>query len=141
MGGGVLACTIIAEKYIIERAWYVHTPRQIKWLVTFFIIMFSWVLFRSSSVSQAYLYFKTMFGMTNTSRVIYGLRYYFDNGTLLAFAAAAVLTFIVPRVKPHLTENTAGSVVLQNVLAVVLLLMSLIFMINSTYNAFIYFQF
>lgn len=136
-----LGSIIIFEKMIGKSKLYVSIPNCVKWLCTFLTIMFSWVLFRSNDLQNAAGYFLAMFGVEGYTNSIYGVRYFIDNGTLLALFVAIVLTIPVPaRWRKWMASSNTG-ITIQNIGVIILFAISLLFMVNSTYNAFIYFQF
>lgn len=132
---------VIAEKLISGRKWYKAIPQLIKWAMTFLLVVLGWVMFRSSSLSQMLLFFKTMFGVADTGVCVYGLGYYFDTPSLIAFTSAVLLALPRPRVLQGITKRSRVVYCLYNLCLVVLFLAAIVFMINSSYSSFIYFQF
>lgn len=132
---------IIFEKLVGKSKWYSSIPSGVKWLGTFFAIMLSWVLFRSNGIGSALRYILMLFGIGDNPDAVYGVRYYLDNGTLLALVSGAVLCAPLPDKMRDWMKNTNSGLLVSNGMALVLLSLALLFMVNSTYNAFIYFQF
>lgn len=139
--GIVIGSIVILEKLIGQTSWYKRIPSGIKWAGTFFVIMLSWVLFRSNGIGNALTYYLTMFGCNAVKNDIFGVRYFMDNGTLLALTIAIFFTIPLPKPIRKWSKDTSAALVLKNVLTIVILLVALLFMVNSTYSAFIYFQF
>ena len=60
---------------------------------------------------------------------------------LLAFAAGVLFALPVPKKLKALHEHSEAMYLMETVLLVLLFAVSVVFMVNSTYNSFIYFQF
>ena len=132
---------IILEKQIMDKAWYQAIPQPCKWLLTFLLTVLGWTIFRAGSVGQLILYWKAMLGIANFPVHIYSFDYLFDAPGLLAFAAGVLFALPVPKVLKKAGERSEAMYLLQNILLVLLFGVSVVFMVNSTYNSFIYFQF
>ncbi len=137
--GAYFGILVIIEKLIGKSTWYQKIPAFAKWAATFFLVMIGWVIFRAGSVSEAFAYCKTLFSHANAG--IYGFGYYFDNAVYLAAGFGILLT--LPRPKKYLAQLSDRPAVLfiKSVWLLGILLISVFFMLNSTYNSFIYFQF
>jgi alginate O-acetyltransferase complex protein AlgI len=132
----------------IESTWLTKTMK--KWWVPLqhvyllFIIMVTWVFFRSPTLIDAGGYLKAMFGFSKTSSIYYALSMYSKTSFVLAlffaiFASLPIATWIrdifnieiYPRFIP--TIEVIG--------LVLIIVMSFISIASSTYNPFIYRQF
>ena len=138
------ACNVF-EKLVAEKKWYIKTPRIIKWGATMTVTFFCWELFRFNYFSPCIQWFKTMFGMGDYSNVPYTWQYYFDN-QIIVFALIGIVgasLFGLPKIQnayKRFTEKPIGYFINQLVI-VSLFVVSILFMINSTYSPFIYFQY
>lgn len=132
---------VITEKLVSKQKWYTSIPQILKWAMTFFIVIIGWVMFRSATLEQMTLYFKTMFGMSDTRNYIYGLGYYIDIPSLIAFVCAIILALPRPKSLVNLSQRSNIAYCLYNICLLVLFFAAVIFMVNSTYSSFIYFQF
>lgn len=132
---------IILEKQIMDKRWYKAIPTWCKWALTFLLTIFGWTIFRAGSVSQLILYWKAMLGMAHFPVHIYSFDYLFDAPGLLAFAAGVLFALPVPKKLKALHEHSEAMYLMETVLLVLLFSVSVVFMVNSTYNSFIYFQF
>ena len=117
-------------------------------LFTIFCFMAGWVVFRAESISDAFRYYRIMFGL-ETGGVRYPLvseaaKFYItDNWLVLVFcliACTPLAMTIVKRLKKSETgarfANAAGAVFLG-----LLLLVCVSYAVNGSYNPFIYFNF
>lgn len=132
---------IMAEKAISNTRFYKNLPKIIKWGYTFIAVVFGWVLFRCNSVSQIVLFLSTMFGMTANQTVMYGTEFFFDLPSLLAFIPGLVLLLPWKGWLSGLEERHSVVYWIKNFAVLLLLAMSVVFMVNSSYTSFIYFQF
>ncbi len=130
---------VILEKLIGKAQWYQKTPAPCKWLGTLFLVMMGWVLFRSSSVSEALAYFKLL--ATGSESVVYSFRYFFDSSVYIAAAAGILLTLPRPARLLRRAAEQPAALILYDVWMLCVLMISIFFMLNSTYQSFIYFQF
>lgn len=132
---------VIFEKLVSRKNWYLKIPGLLKWAFTFFATLMGWVIFRTSSISQLVTYLITLFGLQEAPMYAYGLRYFFDPPSLLALVAAILLALPRPKALTGLTERSVPAYVLYDLWLAVMFILAVVFMINSTYSAFIYFQF
>lgn len=137
--GIYFGCFVILEKFISKTNWYQKIPAVCKWAGTFFLVMIGWVIFRSNSLSEMVAYFKLLFTGCNTA--IYGFGYFFDNSVYVSAIAGILLTLPRPRKLIARISDKPVVVVIKNLLLLFVLLLSIFFMLNSTYQSFIYFQF
>ena len=135
----------IAEKLISDKAWYKKTPNAVKWFCTMGVTFFCWQLFRFGSISACVKWFACMLGCVDITNIPYTWQYYFDVRmvTLVVTAIVGATLFGLPKVQAayqRMTQTTYGYTVRQ-VIIVVLFVISILFMVNSTYSPFIYFQY
>ena len=137
-------CNII-EKLISDKNIYQKTPKFVKWLLTMGVTFVCWQFFRSPNVFTAGRHLLSMFGLMNYSSVVYTWRYYFD-AQIIIFALIGMLgatVFGLPKVQERykglVATKTGYSV--RMVVAAVLFVLVIIFMINSSYSPFLYFQY
>lgn len=129
---------VIAEKFICKTKWYAKIPTILKWFATILAVIFGWVLFRCADFPEIITFVKAMFGVT--SGAIYSTSYYFDLPAAISFIAGIILTLPRPQI-PEIKENNNVFYLAKTVLTVILFVVSAVYMINSTYSSFIYFQF
>ena len=126
-------------------------PGILKWLYTMLVVMFGWVLFKLEEVPAAIAYIGRMLHIGVGSYTDFGVRYYLDNRTIffliLAVLAAIPWAEVLPRrlgcrvSQIGLSSGASVLCVVKRVLLISLLLVCMLFIVNSTYNPFIYFRF
>ncbi len=137
--GIYFGCFVVVEKLIDKTYWYQKIPAVCKWAGTFFFVMMGWVIFRSGSLSEMVSYFRLL--ATGSETAIYEFGYFFDNSVYISAGVGILLT--LPRPKKMLARVSANPavVIIRDLLLLCVLLLSVFFMLNSTYQSFIYFQF
>ena len=129
---------LVLEKYgHLGRGW----PVWAKWLFTFLMVNFAWVLFRADSLAAAGQYLQAMFGLGAGGWDDLTALYLRENWTVLA-ASVLFAGPLAPRLRDWAAKKDsplldAGYAVL----AAAVFLVSAAFLIKGTYNPFIYFNF
>lgn len=137
--GIYFGCFVILEKLIAKADWFRKLPAVCKWVGTFFLVMMGWVIFRSNSLSEMVAYFK--FLATGCDTAIYGFGYFFDNSVYISAVAGILLTLPRPQKLIARISDKPAAMIVKDLLLLCVLLLSIFFMLNSTYQSFIYFQF
>lgn len=141
---GMLHGIVIA----IESTWLIKTMKR--WWVPLqhayflFIIMISWVFFRSSTLTGAVGYLKAMFGFSNSSIYYYNLSVFYKTSFLLALLIGIFTSLpIADSIKNIInTEKYPKLIPTVEIIGIALIIaMSFISIAGSTYNPFIYKQF
>ncbi|MGO5072637.1 MBOAT family O-acyltransferase [Clostridium sporogenes] len=132
---------IIIEKIINKKRWYIKIPSFIKTTITMFIVILGWVLFRANGLMDAINYLSIMFGINKATTVTYQFSY-FVNKKLVFWMIISIIgsTPIIGNML-RLYENKKIFQMLKTIFIGILLIISIIFIVNSTYSPFIYFQF
>lgn len=121
------------------------------WLYTMLVVVFGWVLFKLEDLPAAVEYIGHMLHIGVVPYTDFGVRYYMDNKTIffmiIAILAAIPWAQVLPRrLACRVSEFTMAESdsiigIIRRILLIVLLLLSMLFIVNSTYNPFIYFRF
>lgn len=140
-GGGYHGFFVIAEKFLKNKSWYQNIPGWVKILCTFFIVNLGWLFFRAENFHQIVVAVKTMLGLYGPEQIFYGFEYYFPSSTLLMLGIAILFSLPRPRFIHEIINKNTTAYVLYDLSVAVIFATAVWFMINSTYSAFIYFQF
>lgn len=141
---------MLIERACKKRSFKYHLPEFVKWLYTMLAVTLGWVLFRIEDIEAALGYFAVMFHTSTHKYNAFSLGYYTDKKLIfiLIIALIAMIPWaqLLPRyVSAHIAKfnNTKeGCVcVLRRVILLILLVISMMFIVNSTYSPFIYFKF
>ena len=127
---------LVLEKFIFLK-YTEKLPAFIRRAVTFVFVLFGWVLFACTSVSDIVGFFGSMFG-TN------GL---FDNSSVFMLAENSVLLIIMGVCSTELfsfnrkDDESNIRVVFRYAVSSLLFIISIVYLIGDTYNPFLYFRF
>ena len=129
----------------------VKVPGFVKWLYTMLVVVFGWVLFKLEELPAAIEYIGKMLHIGVGSYTDFGVRYYLDNRTIFFLICAVIVAVPWAQVLPRrlgcrvsevsLKAESGALCVIKRVLLLALLIISMLFIVNSTYNPFIYFRF
>ena len=117
-------------------------PGVVRVVYTFLLVLFGWILFEFESVPTAWSYFLAMFGANGTPFVDNTFIYTFQSNALLLVIAIVISTGLVKRVYEKLAEKK--SVLVRYVVPVCSILVFLLctaYLVDATYNPFLYFRF
>lgn len=141
IGHGLL---LIIERALSNTSLYNKIPKLIKWIVCMFFVSIGWLLFKSSSLTFFYEHIKIMFGLVKFPQVEMYTPYFLTrkNIFLLCVSVMCVLP-IGKKLLNYINQNFPMKIVilLKYAMSIILLIISIMFLINSTYHPFIYFQF
>lgn len=142
---------MIVERLLRKKNIAQRIPGVIRWLYTMLVVLFGWVLFKLEEVPAALSYIGKMFHIGVGTYTDFGAGYYL-NGEILFFLGCAILAAIpwaqvLPRRMAAMvstvamagTECAVG--IVKRIVLLGLLLLCMLFIVNSTYNPFIYFRF
>lgn len=136
---------VVTERCIRDKKFYRNIPDIIKWIFTMLIVMISWELFRIEDLYEFINYVKIMFGSIRFESMDFTYIYYLTpkliSFILIAVAGATLLEGKkIQSLNQRLSQSKAVFL-LQEVILFLLMIMAVIFMVNSTYSPFIYFQY
>lgn len=117
----------------------------VKHVYTLLVVLIGWVFFRATDLTYAWNYLKVMFGV-RTEVAWYEVSYYLDKMLVVILLCAIVLSMgIIEKIKESVSLKQKWMINvalgLKGTWLVGILLVSIMFVINSTYNPFIYFRF
>lgn len=121
---------------VLSRMW-----RPMRHLYVLLIVMIGWVFFRADNFPYAFGYIQTLFGvhahLFDTKTL-----YYLSTKWIYFFIGIVASAPIVPKIKNAFRFLPSGSIPLVGTLLYLSLLgESILYMVNETYNPFLYFRF
>ncbi len=137
---------LIIERILKHAGYALRLPKFIKWIYTMLVVILGWVLFRAPDLNYALGYISTMFGLVENYDVGFSALYYLNPMVITVIIIGFIAsTPIAKRIKSffgtaHGIREKAGYL-LTNLYIMFLLILSIIFVMTSTYNPFIYFRF
>lgn len=145
---------MLIERYFRKRDKanpFEKVPSGIRWLYTMLVVMLGWVLFKLEKLPETIAYIGAMFGAGAKDYTAFSVRYYLDNKMIVILLAAIIVCVPWKEVLKGrslalytgFTDAIPGkpACIIRRVLLIILLLISMLFIVNSTYNPFIYFRF
>ena len=129
---------LMMEKLFFKK--YLDKLKGINYIITMLIVLVGWVFFNSSSVDQIIYMIRNLFGFNGSFSLILlnnqGILY------LLPYMLIAIICMgpWINQLFIKIRNNTIGFTI-YDIYLVVILVVCLIFLINNSYNPFIYFRF
>ncbi len=150
----VLLERLLTNKGIIGKSKQKHFMVSVLgWIYTMFVVIMGWVLFGIVDLREFVEYVAIMFGKNSGAYTAYGLRYYLSNQMIFYLAVAAISCIPWKNVFAAIWKTVGDDTkqlpegvcvmfeIIKKVLFVILLILCFVFVINSSYNPFIYFRF
>ena len=130
---------LILEKFVLKNILK-KTPDLLKHIYALLIILIGWVLFRVENMSQFFDIIKTMFSFDLNSTSLMEARIYLET-YYVYFILAILFSTNVYYVICDKFKNKKVFEVIKYVFLIVLFVISIMFLAQSSYNPFIYFRF
>ena len=135
---GILLCL---EKYVFH-SLLEKMPNVFKHIYTMFFVMIGWVFFFSSSMGSAFGYLGAMFGLNGMPFADSSAKYYLTSNLWILIICAVCATPAAYRCfRSFAFSNGKYRVGISVLLYGGILLLSTAYLVNATYNPFLYFRF
>lgn len=132
------------ERLVREKTWYIKFPVVFKWLFTMMFVYLTWVIFMIPSLSEAIVYYKAMLGITS-GNIYLTFDYFINKKIMLIIFLGLIGAFMGKWRKLELvkqwSQNSKAGVIVSQVIYMALFILAILFMMNSSYSPFLYFQF
>jgi len=132
---------------IIERRFNAKEVRRkafipFRTFLTLLIVVIGWVFFRAKGLTEAVNFIGIMFGFVKPENVGFTAWYYLDTKVVIILIIATIASIPIVKMKwfKKLSISSIWKVV-SVVLLLLLLSISIVFVVSSSYNPFIYFRF
>ncbi len=141
--GMYFAILLILEKFIIGKALS-KTPVIVQHIYLIIVALFSFVIFDSASISEIASNFSGLFGLNGFSFLTNQAKYYITSYAFV-FVLAFVFATPIPKIlyqKLDLRKNSKAIIsVVEPVLMAILLVISTAYIVDGSFNPFLYFRF
>ncbi len=123
---------------------FLNKTKLISHIYTFLVITISFVIFNATSLSEAFLYIKSMFGFSAISFVSNEFLYYLKDYAVILISAIIGAT---PILKIGLTKLQSNKViskafaVFEPIVLIILLVLVTAYLVDGSFNPFLYFRF
>lgn len=135
---GIILCV---EKYILKEKLE-KLPAVFQHVYTMLLVMLGWVLFSAPSLGRAFSYTGTMLGIGGSGVVDATGLYFLSTSFVIGIIAAILCTPLVYKRIPKITRAREGyRQVAGAVIYIAIFLVSTAYLVNATYNPFLYFRF
>jgi alginate O-acetyltransferase complex protein AlgI len=130
---------VILEKFVIKDK---KLPKPLGVAGTVFLVFFGWVLFFSPSLGSALHYYGQMFGLGHLGLIDSTCRYYLSGNLLLLILSIVGCGPIVKTLHQKLCYWKGGAMTYVSAACyLVLLVLTVAYLVSSTYTSFLYVQF
>ncbi len=130
---------VILGKFM-ERNNKIQMPICIQWVSTIFIVMIGWVFFRSSSLTEAYHYLKILVGDIVAQPQLRS-SFYMDSRICFTLLISIICSTPFFHIIDMRWRTSTRYYLIKVIWLSILFIFCIVYLINSTYNPFIYFQF
>lgn len=136
---------VILERLIQNKPFYKKIPNFIKHILTMIIVMLCWQLFRFEQMATMVQCWKVILGIVTYPDFGYTWQHFYDTQiivlSIVGIVGATVLgSNRIQKFYHKMSETTIGYG-LQEIVLLVLFFVAILFMVNSTYSPFLYFQY
>lgn len=131
---------LLLEKMYLSK-YLNKLPKILRYLITMFVIMIGWTIFRADNIDILFSYIKSLFSFTKTDFLILVVDNFNILYLFLFFIPAIIFCFpIIPKLRVKY-ENKIWFVLLECLITGILFFLCISMLVSSTYNPFIYFKF
>ncbi len=140
--GVYFGALLIIEKFFLLKLLK-KLPAFVSHIYTLFFVVISWAIFAIEDMGVLGKYLAAMFGASGSLADNTSMYLLLTNAVLfviLAFAATPAPKMLAGRLLNKLGENVSGTVI-KNVVFVAILVLSTAYLVDASYNPFLYFRF
>ncbi len=130
---------LIIEKIAKKKEYKIVIPTIIKYIYTLLIIIIGWVIFRAPDLTYAFKYLGVMFGFVKPENVGFKVWYFLTPKIIFTIILGVIGS--MPVIKKINIGNDKIKIIASNICSLILFVISVMFIMTSTYNPFIYFRF
>ena len=133
---------LILEKFILKK-YFSNVPKFIKCIYTLFLVMISFVIFQGDRLSSAFNIIKGLFGL-NGELFINNVNLYYLKGYFLFIVLGVIgSTNYVKNLVIKISNGKGKKIIniLEPIYLLILLIIVTMYLIDSSYNPFLYFRF
>lgn len=135
--GVILLLEKIVFAKVLER-----TPKFIKHIYTMLLVVIGWVFFASPDLSYAVEYIKVMFGAGHNVLIdSAGIYYLYTNAIMFVILAVCSTPIIKNTLDEMVIKSRTGYVNTSLIVYMLILFLATAYLVNETYNPFLYFRF
>ena len=140
--GSYFGILLILEKFILKK-YFSNVPKFIKGIYTLFLVMISFVIFQGDNLSNDFNIIKGLFGL-NGELFINNVTLYYLKGYVLFIVLGVIgATNYVKNLVIKISNGKGKKIIniLEPIYLLILLIIVTMYLIDSSYNPFLYFRF
>ena len=132
---------LIIEKFFLLK-WLEKKPKIIGHVYTMVLVIISWVFFDVDTLSLAFKYIGVMFGIGSVGFIDNNAMYYLSTNIILLIILCIFSTPLPKRILDNIRKrlNIVGAILVPQIYLAIMILATA-YLVNSTYNPFLYFRF
>lgn len=132
---------LIIEKTFLLK-WLENKPKFIRHIYTLLVVIVGWVFFEFDNIALGTTYIKTMFGLANRPMIDGNSIYYLYTNIFLFVILIVFSTPIPNRIFSGFKERLVrGGTIFVPIAYMLLIFLCTAYLVNETYNPFLYFRF
>lgn len=128
---------LFVERFILKHVLK-KAPSVFAHLYTLVLVLISWVIFAFDSIVDGWKYLQVMFGFSSQALINQEALYLLSSYGLLLLVLVVASTNLSKKLKQH---PLFSNLFLRNTALCIVLLVSVAYLVDSTYNPFLYFRF
>ncbi len=131
---------LIVERILRRKDADFKTLHLLKRVYTLLVVIIGWVMFRAPDINYGLLYIKSMFNYSFNSLQNDTACLYFKDNFIILMICAVLCTPLIKILKDKFSDYKACTL-FEIIIYMVLFIISISYMVNSSYDPFIYFNF
>ncbi|MEG2457311.1 MAG: MBOAT family O-acyltransferase [Bacilli bacterium] len=136
--GLFFAVILLIEKIFLKK--YLDKHKVISHIYTLFIILISFIIFNSNNILEIFTYLKSMFGFNNLPLITNETLYFFRSYIVILLISIISSTPLIKNIYNKYKDNKIIKI-LEPFILIIILLVVTAFLIDSSFNPFLYFRF
>ncbi len=132
---------LLLEKYVMQGVLE-KIPNVVKHIYTMFFVLIGWVLFFSPGMGEAVSYIGTMFGIgANGLADSAGIYYLYNYALLIILSVICSVPLTYKKFNRFVFSGSRGRTAIAMGAYLAIFILSVAYLVNATYNPFLYFRF
>lgn len=132
---------IVIEKFFLGK-FLLKIPKFFSWLYTFLLVVFGWLIFEVGDLNKIFSYFKVMIGIEGNGFLDNNSWYYISMYLIIFLICAVCSTNLFSKMYKGMKLLYPKSIKLITPLFIfVFIILSTAYLVNATYNPFLYYRF
>ncbi|MBQ4527253.1 MAG: MBOAT family protein [Clostridia bacterium] len=140
--GIYFAVLLCLEKFLFKK--YIEKLKVLRHIYVIFFVTLSFVIFSAPSIREIFYHIKTMFGITELPFISPGFIYYLKSFGITLLLGGICSTPLLKIIKRKITSDSKEKIyvtVLENIIILMLLFICTAYLVDGSFNPFLYFRF